>query len=68
MLMETSYLHTVVMIPFLQLVAVNPTVRIKNRVLDTHTMPVVNFVICIRPIVPVQVASCFLQQKIRLKQ
>ena len=66
MLMEEVFLHTA---QFLQLVTVNSTVQIKNRVLDTHTLPgVVNCVLCIRPIVPVQVASCFLQQQIWLKQ
>ena len=69
MLMEESPYHTVVISPFLQLVAVNPTVRIKNHALDTNmVVAVVQLAIYIRPTARVQVVSSFMQQKIQLKQ
>ena len=68
MLME-AYLHTVLLMSFLQFVAVNPTVRIKNHALDTNmVVAVVQLAIYIRPTARVQVVSGFEQQKIQLKQ
>ena len=68
MLMKAGLL-TVVVIPFLQYEAANPTVRIKNHALDTYTVVVVvKFAFYIRPTAPLQVASGFLQEDIRLKQ
>ena len=68
MLMEL-YLLSVIVIPFLQFEAANPTVRIKNHALDTNmVVAVVQLAIYIRPTARVQVVSSFMQQKIQLKQ
>ena len=67
MLMEV-YLLSVIVIPFLQFEAANPTVRIKNHALDTNILVLVEVAFYIRPTALVQVVSSFMQEKIQLKQ
>ena len=60
MLME-AYLHTVLLMSFLQFVAVNPTVRIKNHALDTKGLVLgVLVAFYYRPTALVQGASRFM--------